>query len=122
MNEPPRYERLEVWRLAHELVLGVYALAKTLPPEERFRLVDQLCPAAVSVPANIAEGDGRQASGDQVRFLHIARGSLAETRYLLRLAADLGYLTPANTAELHELASKLHAKLCAFIASIRPPA
>lgn len=60
--------------------------------EERFRLVDQLCRAAASIPANIVEGKTRDSLKEYLRFLSVARGSAEETRYWLLLARDLGYI------------------------------
>lgn len=117
MNHRPRFEELEVWRLAHELTLQVYRLTRNFPAEEKYRLTDQLCRAAASIPANIAESDGRQQPDDQIHFLHIARGSLSEARYFLTLSRDLGFIDAETETRLNETASKLHAKLYAFITS-----
>ncbi len=86
------WKDLEVWRKAHTLVLKLYEIVADFPPEERFRLVDQLCRAAASVPANIVEGQSRQTTKEYIQFLYNARGSLEETRYHLLLAKDLGFL------------------------------
>ncbi|OYD17229.1 four helix bundle protein, partial [candidate division WOR-3 bacterium JGI_Cruoil_03_51_56] len=67
------YEDLEVFKLVHRLVLDVYQLAKEFPSSERFRLTDQVCRSASSIPANIAEGYGRFSLKERVRFLYIAR-------------------------------------------------
>jgi four helix bundle protein len=84
---------LLVWQKAHAATLEVYRITKAFPPEERFRLTDQLCRAAASVPTNIAEGKGRGSLAEFRRFLIIARSSTEETRYLLLLAKDLGLLS-----------------------------
>jgi four helix bundle protein len=72
------HEDLEVWRRGIELVDAVYDICKELPTDERFGLVSQMQRAAISVPANIAEGCGRQSTKDLLRHLSIAQGSLAE--------------------------------------------
>jgi four helix bundle protein len=87
-----RYRDLEVWKRSHALVLRIYQLTKSFPDEERFGLTSQLRRAAVSVPANIAEGSKRRKSQDYARFLNISEGSLSETDYLLLCSKDLGYL------------------------------
>lgn len=86
------FEELEVWQVAMQLAELVYALQKRLPKEEVYGLGDQLRRAVVSIPSNIAEGFGRDSTADFVHFLHIARGSVYETRTQLELARRLGYL------------------------------
>lgn len=83
---------LLVWQKAHAATLEVYRLTKAFPADERYRLTDQLCRAAASVPTNIAEGKGRGSGAEFRQFLIIARGSIEETRYLLLLAKDIGLL------------------------------
>lgn len=90
------WKDLEVWKLAHGLVLKIYEASKGFPGDERFRLTDQICRAAVSVPANIAEGKGRNSLREYLQFLSVARGSAEEVKYLLLLSKDLGYI-PDNT-------------------------
>ena len=83
---------LEVWKVAHELTLGVYKAIRSFPDDERFCLSLQMRRAAISIPANIAEGFGRWGRKDQRRFFLIARGSAEELKYFLILGQDLGYL------------------------------
>ena len=94
------WKELTVWEKAHGLVLEIYKLTAEFPNEERFRLTDQLCRAAASVPANIVEGQSRQTTKEYVHFLYNARGSLEETRYHLLLAKDLNLLDPDTYAAL----------------------
>jgi four helix bundle protein len=93
------FEDLEVWRKAHQWVLGIYAMTKCFPRDELFGLTSQLRRASVSVPANIAEGFIKRSSSDRARFYNIAQGSLEECRYYLILTNDLGY---ADTQQLSE--------------------
>ena len=86
------WKELDVWKKVHELVLEVHSVVAEFPREERCRLVDQLCRAAASVPANIVEGQSRQTTREYIHFLYTARGSLEETRYHLLLARDLRLL------------------------------
>ncbi len=88
-----RFEDLEVWQRAHELVLDVYRLTADFPDHEKYGLVSQMRRAAVSIPANIAEGFRRRGRRDKIHFYNISQGSLEEVRYFLRLASDLEYLT-----------------------------
>ncbi len=85
------FRDLVVWQRAHEMVLGVYQATKAFPREELYGLTSQLRRAAVSVPANVAEGFKKRGRADKVRFFNIAQGSLEETRYYLLLANDLEY-------------------------------
>jgi four helix bundle protein len=91
---PPaeKFQDLVVWQKAHQLVLLVYRATKALPREELFGLVSQMRRAAVSVPANIAEGFKRRGRSDKARHLNIAQGSLEELRYYFVLCGDLNYL------------------------------
>jgi four helix bundle protein len=107
-----RFTDLKVWQKAHALVLEIYALTKAFPPEERYALSSQLWRAAISVPANIAEGSKRRSNLEYAHHLNIAEGSLAESEYLLMLARDLGYLQASRAFELlasvDEIARMLH--------------
>jgi len=82
---------LVVWQKAHALVLCIYRATSAFPPEEKYGLSSQMRRAAVSVPANIAEGFKRRGRLDTARFLNIAQGSNEENRYYLMLMNDLGY-------------------------------
>ena len=94
------YERLKAWEHSHALVLAVYRETKGWPAEERFGLVIQVRRAAVSVPANLAEGSARFGSKELRRFADIALGSLAELACLLHLARDLGYTSEESAGRL----------------------
>lgn len=86
-----RFEQLDVWPAAHSLVLDVYRTTPNFPSDQRFGLVSQMQRAAVSVPANIAEGFKRRSRADKAHFYNIAQGSLEELRYYFILCRDLGY-------------------------------
>ncbi len=86
-----RFEDLIVWQKAHALVLAVYHYSGGFPKSEVYGLASQLRRAAVSVPADIAEGFKRRKKPEKLRFLNIAQGSLEEARYFLILARDLRY-------------------------------
>jgi len=92
-REPAKsFEDLIVWQKAHALVLNIYRSSRAFPREETYGLTAQLRRAAVSVPANIAEGFKKRGRPDKARFMNVAEASLEETRYYVRLAHDLGYL------------------------------
>jgi four helix bundle protein len=82
---------LIVWQKAHQFVLMVYNYTSKFPNSETYGLTSQFRRAAVSVPANIAEGFKKKGNADKARFLNIAQGSLEESRYYLILSKDLGY-------------------------------
>lgn len=102
------YQELVVWREAMKLAEEVYRLQKALPKEEVYGLGDQIRRAVVSIASNIAEGFGRDSSADFIHFLHIARGSLYETRTQLELAQRLGYfLVDDSVSERFETIARL---------------
>ena len=85
------FEDVDLWRKAHAWVLAIYHFTEVFPKHELFGLVSQLRRAAVSVPANFAEGFKKRGLADKIRFYNISQGSLEECRYYLILARDLGY-------------------------------
>jgi len=86
-----RFQDLKVWQEGHKLVLMVYRITKKFPGEEKFSLVSQMRRAAISIPANIAEGFKRRGLQDKIRFYNTAEGSLEELKYFFILAKDLEY-------------------------------
>jgi four helix bundle protein len=86
------WKDLEVWKMSHELVLGIYQITNAFPHTEMFGITNQLRRASSSVPANVVEGQSRKTTKEYLQFLYNARGSLEETRYLLILAKDLNYI------------------------------
>ena len=94
MNARPAartFQDLLVWQKAHEFVMGTYRYSAGFPKAETYGLASQFRRAAISVPANIAEGFRKAGRPDKVRFMNIAQGSLEECRYYLILAHDLEY-------------------------------
>ena len=83
------YKQLDAWKLSMELVKTVYILTKKFPKEELYGLTSQVRRSAVSIPANIAEGLGRQYKKDTLQFLHISRGSIYELETLLNIAVEV---------------------------------
>lgn len=110
------FEQLEVWQWAHKLVLAVYPTTKAFPSEEKFGLTSQTRRAAVSVPANIAEGFKRHGKPDKRRFYNIAQGSLEELRYCFILCRDLGY--NLDSTELADQADHIGRMLNGLIKSV----
>jgi four helix bundle protein len=105
------FRELIVWQKAHQFVLDVYKMTKKFPKEELFGLTTQFRKAAVSIPANIAEGYKKRGKADKARFLNISEGSLEECKYYLILTEDLEY---ADTESLNKLAEEVSKLLNAY--------
>jgi len=88
------HRKLNVFSLADELIVTLYAETATFPVDERFGLRAQVRRAAVSVPVNIVEGCARRTTREYLQFVNVATGSAAETLYLLNLSNRLGFLKP----------------------------
>jgi four helix bundle protein len=114
------YRNLKVWQVAHRLVLEIYRCTRKFPKEELYGLTSQVRRAAASVPANIAEGAGRQGTRDFARFLDIASGSINELEYHLLLARDLDLLSHAEHDDLSGRAAEVRKMLTAFTQRLRP--
>jgi four helix bundle protein len=112
------FRDLVVWRKAHEFVLAVYRFTATFPKSEIYGLAQQMRRAAVSIPANIAEGFTRRGKTDKARFMNIAESSLEESRYYLILSQDLGYgQTDGLMNALEDVSRPLNAYARAILAS-----
>jgi four helix bundle protein len=94
------FRDLIVWQKAHEFVLSVYGMTKAFPQNELYGLTSQMRRAAVSIPANIAEGFKKRGRADKARFLNIAQGSIEECRYYLILSMDLQYADTTRSMNL----------------------
>jgi four helix bundle protein len=94
------YRDLDVWKLAIEIVKDIYRVTEKFPPAELFGLTTQLRRAAISIPSNIAEGQGRNSSKEFRQFLAIALGSLAEVETQLIIASEIGYLASSEPTKL----------------------
>ena len=95
------HEKLEVWNRAVEFVVTIYKVTTELPKEEKFGLISQVRRAAVSIPANIAEGAARQSTKEFSHFLAIAQGSASELETELLIAERLGYLDSGIYKEMY---------------------
>src|SRR3954453_5388428 len=113
------YQDLFAWQRGMDLAEETYKLTHDFPSEERFGLVSQLRRASVSVPSNIAEGHQRSSASDYVRYLHIARGSLAEAETQIVLATRLKFLTSRGAESWLTTASEVGSLLNGLIASLK---
>lgn len=116
MKTAKSFQDVGIWQKAHQWVLGIYRLTANFPKQEQFGLTSQLRRAAVSVPANFAEGFRKKSKLDKLRFYNIAQGSIAESQYYLILAKDLGY---ANTTSLLDNLVEIDVMLDAYMREIR---
>ena len=110
------YKELDVWRLSMDLVVDLYRLTATFPDAEKFGLTSQIRRAAVSVPANIAEGYGRRTPRSYSQYLRIAKGSLNELETLLIVSHEIGFIDDIEslvdrTAKIGSMLSNLTTKV-----------
>ena len=119
MNIAPKTFRDVIgWQKAHAFVLDVYHLSEAFPKSELYGLTSQLRRAAVSIPANFAEGFKKRGKADKLRYYNIAQGSIEECHYYLILAQDLRYAeTSVLTYQLNGVARLLEAYAGAIEAS-----
>jgi four helix bundle protein len=112
-----RFEQLDVWQGAHSLVHQVYRITWSMPSDQRFGLISQMQRAAVSIPANIAEGFKRRGRADKAHFYNVAQSPLEELRYYFILCRDLGYKLEYDS--LAEQADHIGRMLNGLIRSVR---
>ena len=110
------FEDVDIWKKAHQFVLDIYRLTEGFPKHELFGLTSQLRRAAVSIPANFAEGFRKVTKPDKLRFYGISLSSLEESRYYLRLTKDLRY---GDTASLRVNLEEISRMLTRYMGKIR---
>lgn len=118
MTRERSYRDLVAWQKAMVLVEGVYRETVSWPADERFGLTSQIRRAVVSVPANIAEGSGRNGPAELRRFLSIAHGSLCEVQTHLEIAVRLGFIAPASSEPLLEQGEEISRIINGLIRSL----
>lgn len=113
------FRDLKVWDGAHQLTLRIYRVTSRFPAKERYGLISQIRRAAASIPANIAEGCGREGDAEFARFLQISMGSASELEYHLLLARDLGFLDLDEHANLEGDLIRMKKQLNALLQTLR---
>jgi four helix bundle protein len=113
------YKKLKIWQQGHEITLLTYTITKTFPKDEMYGLTSQMRRAAFSIPANIAEGCGRDSQAELGRFVTIASGSAFELDYLAHLAIDLGYLSSEQYTHFYTGIDELRRMLNGFIKKLK---
>lgn len=113
------FKKLKVWQKSHAVTLAVYKASRKFPKEEIYGLTSQIRRASVSVPANIAEGCGRNGDTEYARFLQIAMGSASELEYHLLLSQDLGFLVPSDYDQIVRDLSEVKQMLTSFIKKLK---
>ena len=112
------FENIIAWKKAHEFVVQVYRTTSSFPDFEKFGLCSQFQRAAVSVPANIAEGYKKVSKADKLRFFNISQGSLEECRYYCILSKDLGYIDDTKYQALLQMLLDTSYMLNAYIKGV----
>lgn len=113
------FRELKVWERSHRLTLAVYRATTAFPREELYGLTSQVRRSCAAVPANIAEGCGRDSNADLARFLQMALGSASELQYHLLLARDLSFLNPRDHERLTGEVIEIKRMLTSFIKNLR---
>ena len=113
------FRDLQVWRKAMQLTVTIYRLTQGFPREEVYGLTSQIRRAAVSVPSNIAEGQGRLSPGEFRQFLGIARGSVCEVQTQLEIARALQFGKPELLNEAESLSHEVGKMVFAFLESLK---
>jgi four helix bundle protein len=113
------FRKQKVWEKSHSLTLETYKVTEKFPKEEIYGLTSQMRRSCCSIPANIAEGCGKDGDADFARYLQISRGSASELEYHLLLAKDLGFLKADEHQQLSKEANELKQMLTNFIKKLK---
>lgn len=109
------YKKYKVWELGHQITLEIYKLTHSFPKNEMYGIISQMRRASYSIPANIAEGCGRESDAEFKRFLIISQGSANELEYFTVLAKDLGYMEQTIFLNLNDKVDKVRRSLNSLI-------
>lgn len=112
------YRQLKVWQKAMDLTMEIYSLVNKFPREENYALSDQMRRSVVSIPSNIAEGQGRNSAKEFVNFLSIARGSLWELETQIEISERLHYIDSGQKNKVYEQTEEIGKMLNALATSL----
>jgi four helix bundle protein len=113
------FRQIGTWHKAHELVLSIYKTTRDFPKEELYGLTSQMRRAAASIPANIAEGCGKDSDMELARYMQISMGSASELEYHLLLAKDLNFIDTSTYNYLNTATIEVKKMLASFIKRVR---
>ena len=113
------FRDLLVWQRAMQLTVAIYRLSQEFPREEQFGLTSQIRRSVVSIPSNIAEGQGRGSAGEFRQFLTIARGSTCEVQTQLEIARALNFGDPKLVDEAEDLSNEVRKMLFGILESLK---
>lgn len=113
------YKNMEIWKKSIDLVEEVYSITKYLPKEEKYAITDQMKRAAISIPSNFAEGQGRNTTKDYLQFLSIARGSVYELDTQLEICLRLKYFTKEQIHNTCTLCNEINRMINSIITKLR---
>ncbi|OGP70653.1 MAG: four helix bundle protein [Deltaproteobacteria bacterium RBG_13_58_19] len=113
------FRKQRVWEKSHQLVLAIYQATRNFPKDELYGLTSQIRRSCSSIPANIAEGCGRNGDAEFARFLQIAMGSASELEYYLLLVNDLGFLNDSDYQQLNQETTEVKQMLTSFIKKLK---
>ena len=113
------FRDLQIWQKSMKLAIAVYRVTDGFPREERYGLTSQIRRSAVSIPSNIAEGQGRTNLGEFKQFLGIARGSNCELQTQLEIARELGFGNAESLRDAEGLSHEVGKMIFAFVESLK---
>jgi len=113
------FRDIKIWQLSMELVTNIYKVTIDFPETEKYGLVSQLRRCSVSVPANIAEGFGRNSQGDFKRFVNISMGSLFEIQTQIEVAKNLNFITEEIFEKLYSDTREIERMMSSFIRTLK---
>jgi four helix bundle protein len=119
MNQIRTHRDLLIWQKSMILVTEIYRKSQRFPTQEQYGLTSQIRRAAVSIPSNIAEGFGRQSTGDYIRFLNIAVGSLFELQTQIEIAFNLSFIPESDFTVIFESTREIDRMMSSLIQKLK---